>query len=1016
MKTKGHYDLLLTLNDEIKDDYFVSNLKQELKNINDINKYLAKQFYSIINQELAKISNLDDKLKFLNNLLAIFSEKQFVKDILLQIKDNSKSVTYQSKIRLSDNYLFTNQEEQSLIDQLNKEIITSDAVALIYPFISKAMINKLQSSLSFAHKYQIPITLITTTFDSQALFVNLYELEQLIKRYPNIIIRIEDNTEVRSERIHIKAAIFQRTSGFSSAILGSSNLTMPGMLTGREWNLRISQFENPNLYQKIYQEYQNLWKDNLLNFNDDEIRQHLFKRIENQRFLTKQEFSHIQLVNYVLYDFQIDILEKVAYRRKINKNKHLIIMATGTGKTVVSAFDYLKQVKETNKRPTILFLAHQKEIIEQALATFRKVLNDQNFAAILSTTNQNFNNGYLFATIQTVNRHLKKFNSKQFDLIIFDEAHHIAAKTFDQVFNYFQAKEVIGLTATPEREDDKSILPYFDGEFAYELRLWDAINQRLLSKFDYYCIDDIDSNLVDIDLSNDQQVFKALNNDARNQLLLNMIKNYIGIYHQPLALVFCINIIHAEIISSYLVANGLKATYLTSKTNHLRSKIISDFKKRKINYLCVVNMFNEGIDVPEVDTIILLRPTNSKTIFLQQLGRGLRKTVNKNKLSVYDLIANIDQKYDITVGIKNLYHNQAILNQKEIFNQGFSLPDGCTITLEDRSKEVILNNLQSWYQVPKRMYQVVREYYQKYQMQGLEKIIVDYDLNLALFYHYLDNFYLRVALSNSNNFITINSQSENNQTLRNANILKQFIFLNNYHIINYFYLRLQKKLSKFEINLHYDNLLIASLFPEATSRKVFHRIFDNCHDDLISDFISKHKLIVQELLIILEYKLKHETLSIEQTEFKDYPLLIKGTTYTVRQALVAINRLNFHEQLGPLKIIAFQAGYLTYETIKSVVFADLDAINYGKLTRYDAKNQEFYWSIPENKGFKSKLVRDLENQDIIKFLFLNNTINKNYPNLSLKLYDFIGVGSYLATLNDKYITVKFNIKSKSKNS
>lgn len=217
----------------------------------------------------------------------------------------------------------------------------------------------------------------------------------------------------------------------------------------------------------------------------------------------------------------------------------------------------------------------------------------------------------------------------------------------------------------------------------------------MLAKFDYYCIDDIQSNLAGVDLSNDQQVFKALNNDTRNQLLFDMIKNYIGVYHQPLALVFCINIEHAEIISNFLNQKGLKAAYLTSKTNHVRHKIISDFKKRKINYLCVVNMFNEGIDVPEIDSIILLRPTNSKTIFLQQLGRGLRKTINKNKLAVYDLIANIDQKYDITIGIKNLYHNQATLKHKDIFAQGFSLPEGCTINLEAKSKEIILNNLQA---------------------------------------------------------------------------------------------------------------------------------------------------------------------------------------------------------------------------------------------------------------------------------------------------------------------------------
>jgi len=234
LKDKGYYDLLLKSTDEIDDNYLIKNLEQEVNNINDINKYLGQQFNHLLINHLTTINNLDDKVNFINNLLINFSSKQFRKDILLQVKDQTKSNEYQSQIRLSDNYLFTNQEEQKLIEQLNKEIITSDAVAFVYPFISKTMINKLRSAFNFALKYQIPITLITTTFDHQALFVNLYELERLIKQYANIKIRIEDNTEIRSERIHIKAAIFTRTSGFSSVIIGSSNLTMPGMSSGRE--------------------------------------------------------------------------------------------------------------------------------------------------------------------------------------------------------------------------------------------------------------------------------------------------------------------------------------------------------------------------------------------------------------------------------------------------------------------------------------------------------------------------------------------------------------------------------------------------------------------------------------------------------------------------------------------------------------------------------------------------------------------------------------------------------------
>jgi len=233
------------------------------------------------------------------------------------------------------------------------------------------------------------------------------------------------------------------------------------------------------------------------------------------------------------------------------------------------------------------------------------------------------------------------------------------------------------------------------------------------------------------------------------------------------------------------------------------------------------------------------------------------------------------------------------------------------------------------------MHQVVREYYQKYQNQGLAKIINDYDLNLILFYHYLDDFYLRVAMS-------INRyQEQENQTLRNKNILKQFLFLNDYQIINYFYLRLQNDLTKFVVNDYYDNLLFCSLFYEVTSLKVFRSLISD-EDNLIANFINHHQLIVQELLIILAYKLQYETLLVQEQKITNYPLLAIKATYTVRQALAAIGRLNFIKNLDSLKIIAFQAGYLTYDQDKSVVFADLDGSNYGKLTRYDEAKQEFY--------------------------------------------------------------------------
>lgn len=1006
MKKNGYYDLLLKVSDDITNNFQISHINDERNLIKDIDRYLIKQLNNTLIEQLKTIKTSTAKINFLNQIISNFTTNQFSDNVLLQVNNNIIDNPLISNIRLSENYLFTNENQQALINHLHQEIRTCDEVYFIYPFISNAILNKLRSSFTYALNHNITIHFITTTFDDMALFVNLYALVKIIKKYPNIKIKVENNLEKRSERIHIKAAIFRRNSGFSSAIIGSSNLTQKGLASGREWNIKINEFDNAQLYQSILQQYYKLWNENLIDLSDEQQRLQLMSRLEYNRLLTNSNVQQSLASNYFLYDFQNELINKLKLRRKLKKTKHLIVMATGVGKTVVSTFDYLNQVAENNNQKlSILFLAHQREIIEQAIITFRKVINDKNFATILNSKKNNFQERHLFATVQTVHRHLKKFQPQQFDIIIFDEAHHLGAKTFHTILQYFQPQQIIGLTATPEREDNKNIINYFDNEFAHELRLWDAINEKLLSPFDYYCIDDITADLTGIDLNNEQQLFKKLNTDSRNKLLLDVINDYIGFYSNRICLIFCINITHAQIVARFLQNQGLKADFLTSKNQSNRSKIINNFKKKIINYLCVVNIFNEGVDIPEIDTIILLRPTNSKTVYLQQLGRGLRKTENKYCLEVYDLIANIDKKYDITVGIKNLSNSHIINVNKQLINS-FNLPYGCTITLEPRSQNIILANLKQWYQSRNQIYLIIQSYYQLHNEVGILKILVDYDLTIQEFYNYLNDFYLRVA-KNIRDY-----QAGDNDSNRNQNILKQFLFLNDYQIINYFYLRLSQKLAIKAIDYYYDNLLLASLLYEVTSIKVFTNIFPNINEIpcLVTYFIEKNQLIVSELKIILKYKLDHEILLINDHLHQQYPLLSSQSIFTVHQALCAINRVNFNKALGPLKIIAFQAGHLTFNENKSVIFADIDGTNYGKLTSYHELTKEYYWSIPENKNINSKLVKDLQNVNIEKLLFLNNGLNKKFKNLSLKLYNFIGIGQYQTLIASDYITIKFLVK------
>ena len=1009
MKQKGFYDLLLKLNDQIEDNYVVKELTHEKDYIKDWDDYLVKQFNNnFLLTKLKSYTTLEEKLAFLNSLISKTNvEEQLLPQILLKIHDDNPN-EYHNTIRLTDNHLFTNQNAQELINELNKEIRTADEVNFIFPFISKAILNKIEASIAIANKCQTKIRLITTTFDNMAAFVNLEELTRLVITYDNFEIRVEDNLEKRSERIHIKTSIFRRKSGFGTAIIGSSNLTYRGMVRGREWNIKVNEFANPKLYEQLLIEYETIWTDRLVNFNNPMERADLLNRIHlaqeeiiNNQFNQTTEFL---TTRKYLYDFQKEIVNKLKKRRKQGKNKHLIIMATGTGKTVVSAFDYKNQIKENNNiKPTILFLAHQKEIIDQALLTFQSVLRDKSFGEVLYEQMTYQNNYYLFATIQTIHNRLSDFDPQHFDIIIFDEAHHIASKTFDRVFNYFKPKQLLGLTATPERTDGKTILKYFDNEFASELRLWDAVNQRLLCPFDYYCIDDPTSDLTGVDLNNDEALFQKLNTTSRNELLYQMINKYLGHYAKPMCVIFCITTEHARIVTKFLTKKGLKASYLTSEVNSNRTAILNDFKKMRINYLCVVNMFNEGIDVPEIDTIIMLRPTNSKTIYLQQLGRGLRKTDHKSRLEVYDLITNVDKKYDLTLGIKNLFANN--LTSRKMISENQGLPYGCTITLEKRSQEIILRNLRKWYDNKNRIRLQVREFYQKYGPEGLYKILETYEMSLLEFYNILNDFYLKVAQN-----ITLYNKNENDHQ-RNKNIFKQFLFLNSYDIVWYFYHRLKQSLPPNQYQHCYDNLLMCSLLYEVTSMNAYEGIFPNYQEieDLIDYFIEHNQLIVNELLLILKYKLDHEVLIARESHQQD-SLLYGNWTFTVRQALCIIERTNFIPS-KPLRIIAFQAGHLTFDETKLVILADTEVINYGKLTKYDFTTKEYWWSLPEQMKINNKLVKDIQNPNITKYLFLQNKINHPYSNLKLKLYDFIGIGKYLKMVNSDILTAEFSLIS-----
>ena len=381
-----------------------------------------------------------------------------------------------------------------------------------------------------------------------------------------------------------------------------------------------------------------------------------------------------------------------------NRFKNLLVAATGTGKTVISAFDY-KNYRDSNTSSKILFVAHRKEILQQAKATFQGVLKDNNFGELMVDGLVPSNNEYVFASVQSLNNRLKdiKLSPEYYDFIIIDEVHHISASSYRPILNYFKPKVLLGLTATPERMDGEDILEDFCNRIAAEIRLPEALNKKLLSPFQYFGITD-SIDLGKVKWEKGRYVASELTNiytknNVRVGEIIQQLQKYTNDIHDVRAIGFCVTIEHATFMAEKFNLAGIKAAFLTSDNSKERELIRSQFRNKDFSYLFVVDIFNEGVDIPEIDTVLFLRPTESLTVFLQQLGRGLRLSEGKDCLTVLDFVGNSRPEYDFESKFRALIGKTTTSVQKEIEADFPHLPLGCSIILEKRTKETILENI-----------------------------------------------------------------------------------------------------------------------------------------------------------------------------------------------------------------------------------------------------------------------------------------------------------------------------------
>lgn len=528
----------------------------------------------------------------------------------------------------------------NLLVELLQELQTCKRFYFAIAFITQSGLICLKECLKLLQEKNITGDILTTDY----LYFNQPKALQELQQYPNLNIRI-----YTKENFHIKGYIFEQND-YYTLIVGSNNLTQTALKANKEWSLKISSLANGALINNTLSQFQQMWQE-AMPLTDIWLKQYTDKYHSLQKlkreFATAQE--NISTNDIAPNKMQQEALKALAKLQQNNKHKALLISATGTGKTYLSAF----AVKKANPK-RLLFLAHREQILKQACKTFAKIIPDIQYG-ILSANHKDFHKPYLFSTINMLSKeeNLTQFAPTHFDYIIIDETHRAGANSYLKILNYFQPQFLLGMTATPERTDGFDIYQLFDHNIAYEIRLNQAMQENLLCPFHYFGITDI---TVDDQEINDNSTFNDLTTDARVTHIINQ-SQYYGFSGERLrGLIFCSQIEEAQILSQKFNERGFHTIALSGKdSQETRTNAIHKLEQKErstgLDYIFTVDIMNEGIDIPAINQIIMLRPTKSAIIFVQQLGRGLRKYPQKDYVVILDFIGNYQNNFMIPIAL-----------------------------------------------------------------------------------------------------------------------------------------------------------------------------------------------------------------------------------------------------------------------------------------------------------------------------------------------------------------------------
>ena len=598
-------------------------------------------------------------------------------------------------IPLLDTTLLTNAPGEPRVgSQVLAEIPSADRIDVVMAFIRRSGIAPMLDALRSHCEAGRTLRVLTTTYTGSTEARALDALRAL-----GAAVRV--SYDEASTRLHAKAWLFHRGSGFSTAYIGSSNLTHSAQVSGLEWNVRASSARNASVVDKVAAVFESYWNgDDFVPYEPAEFAARTEAR-DARAF--RVEMSPIELRPE---PFQERLLEQIALARSRGRHRNLLVSATGTGKTVMAAVDYAR-LREHLPRARLLFVAHREEILTQTAATFRHALRDPTFGELWVGRARPRRFDHVFASIQSVHATgLEHLDPAHFDVVIVDEFHHAAAGSYRALLEHLRPVELLGLTATTERSDGVPVLEWFDGRIAAELRLWDAIDQHRLVPFAYHGIHD-GLDLRDVpwrrgrgyDAAGLSNLFTG--NDAWARLVVREVSRRVDDPSRMRALGFCVSVEHARFMARTFRAHGIAATALWSDTpDDERRQALRDLAERRVNVVFSVDLFNEGVDVPAVDTLLMLRPTDSGTLFLQQLGRGLRRHPSKTVCTVLDFVGHhrAEFRFDRRLGALLGGSRSDLMGQVA---QGFPfLPAGCHMELDRIASEIVLSSLR--HAVPSR--------------------------------------------------------------------------------------------------------------------------------------------------------------------------------------------------------------------------------------------------------------------------------------------------------------------------